>query len=225
MVYTIFLPKYDSLFLLSELYSWEHWITTELQTDFAQWLRLNDASWYHEGSQKSIRTSSCQSSCIGLGKICLNLAGGREDWKSILELQMFGFLRYVALFLLWLPRMSCPRSSYMEPACLINKTNAKSPFPGNLGVFPLWTECLSCLPCAADERGQDGFIVAHSGAGCHQCEAGAVLPPSPSSWWCHLALPSETPSSHTCHGNLITAFPKPVFTFFVPLVPSLWFFS
>lgn len=60
-----FLPKYDSLFLLSELYSWEHLITTELQTDFAQWLRLKGASCCHEGNQKFLRTVSCQNSWIG----------------------------------------------------------------------------------------------------------------------------------------------------------------
>lgn len=112
--------------------------------------------------------------------------------------------------------------------CLLEKWNKllKIPsLPGNLGVFPLWTECLSCLPCAAHQRGQDRFILAPSSTGCHQCEAGTVLSASPSSWWCCLAPPSGTLSSHTCHSNLVTAFPRPVFTFFLPLVLSLWFFS
>lgn len=113
VVYSVFLPKYDSLFLLSGLYCWEHLITRELQTDFAQWLRLKDASWYHKGNQKSLRRAACQTSCLGQGKICFRLAKGTEEWKSTLELQTFGCLRYTALFLLWLLRTSCPRSSYL----------------------------------------------------------------------------------------------------------------
>lgn len=132
------MPKCDSLFLLSELYSWEHLITTELQTDFAQWLRLKETSCY-EGSQKFLRTILL-SKYLDRAKYVYS-AGGREDWKNTLEQQTFGFLRYVALFDLQCQKANCPKSSYMR-TCLFDKQSElfKIPsFPGKMGVFPLWT--------------------------------------------------------------------------------------
>lgn len=200
-------------------------MTTELQTDFAQWLRLKHVSWYHEGNQKSLRTASCQNSCIGQGKICLNMAGGREDWKSTLDLQMFGFLRCAAVFLLWLPRMICPRSSNMGNL-LVWKTKTdslKSPLFPVMRVFSLSRlNAYLVFPVLLISEAKRGLSWP---TGSCQREAGAVPPASPGYGWCRLALPSETPSSHICHGNFITALPRPVFTFFVPLVLFLWFFS
>lgn len=123
-------------------------------------------------------------------------------------------------------KQTAPSPSVWGPAYLINKANSsKSPLFLVKWVFSLSELCLSCLPCVADQRGQDRFILAHSSAGCHHCESGTALPASHGFWWCCLALPSESPSSHTCLGNLIAAFPRPVFTFFIPVVPSSWFFS
>lgn len=153
-------------------------------------------------------------------------AGGREDWKSTLEQQTFGFLGYVALFCLRCQKANCPKSSYMR-TCLFDKQSKlfKIPsFPGKMGVFPSLDSAYLFFP-VLQIRGQGRFILAPSSAACHQCESGTALPASHGSWWHCLALPSETPSSHTCLGNLLAAFPRHVFTFFVPGKPYSWFFS